>query len=244
MSVRMHAGPPLNTTHDDVATVTHDVAALITATRAVLRCCAAELLLSIVDYTCFGLAHSHASIRETLTGDWNDTPALRGLHLWLRRVVAHTVQAADGVLTSDRDTAVLAAFCRELVICSETPPAGLTVHSLATHGTPAGAAVFLSRISEWMVHSDRLRADEAAEMVRVIATVRELEWHPWIAVSTPAAAVALAGRLSAAALVSVDDATGAQRQPIRAMLERVYDVPTRITRATAVEDRPPFALPF
>ena len=242
MTIRIPAGPPLSRALDTQHAVARDVAALLDDTSTGLRAGAAHLLAAILDHVYFGLARGHATLRETLTGDLGVPPAVAGLHLWLRRVVAHTLAASDGVCVEDRDTAVLAAVCRELSVCIETPPTGLALFNLIDHGALPGAYQFLTRLEESMSRHGGLANDEAAMMARVIETVRALELHPWLPITAPAAAVARAGRATAAALVAVDDATGAQRVPIRLQLARLdlgplgaVDRPTRPVRVSEVD---------
>lgn len=225
MTIRIPAGPPLSRALDAQDAVSRDVTALLDETSTVLRAGAAHLLVGLVNCVYFGLARGHATLRETLTGDLGVPPAVPGLHRWLRRVVAHTLAAGDGVSIEDRDTAVLAAVCRELSVCVETPPDELTLFSLIDRGPLPGAYRFLLRLEETMGRHEGLVGDEAAAMARVLETVRALELHPWVPITTPAAAVAQAGRATAAALVLVDDATGAQRMPIRLQLARLNTGP-------------------
>lgn len=225
MSTRIAAGPPLSRTLDAQHAVEREVTALVDEMSTVLRAGAAHLLASILSCVYFGLARGHATLRETLTGDLGVGPAVPGLHLWLRRVIAHTVAAGDGVSVDDRDTAVLAAVCRELSVCVETPPDELSLFSLIDRGPLPGAHRFLFRLEETLSRHEGLAGDEAAAMSRVLETVRALELHPWVPIATPAAAVAQAGRAAAAALVLVDDATGAQRMPIRLQLARLNTGP-------------------
>ena len=221
MTIRIHAGPPLAlaaVVADDVAS---DLKALVDEIGCVLRPAAAHLLVAMLDHDYLGLACAHVTLRETLIGDFRVGPVMPGLHAWLRRVVAHTVGVSDGVNMPDRDTAVLAAFCRELAVCTQTPPEGLTLSAVIERGPLPGAAAFLVRLAESLHKYDSMSAEEAARLERVIDTIRALEWHPWIPLTSPAAALALAGRATAAAMIHVPDATGAIRMPIRATLARV-----------------------
>ena len=221
MTARIPSGPALSRVDDTQQAVNRGVAALIEETRSALRTVAGSLLASLLEYPYFGLAHGHATLRETISYEWRGGPAVIGIHLWLRRVVAHTLAVADAVTAADRDTAVLAAMCREFGACAVTPPDGITIFSLADHGPLPGAAAFMTRLQEAMNRHDHIAAAEDDELTRVIATVRELELHPWVPVTSVAAAVAMAGRASAAALIGVAESTGPLRLSRRHSLAKI-----------------------
>jgi len=218
---RVASGPALSRVHEEQHAVTRSVTALVEETATALRPRAARVLFAILDFPLFALGHGYASLRETLTWDWPAGPVLPGLHLWLRRVIAHTLVAGDGASAADRDTAVLAALCLELGVCAESPPVGLSVFDLIEHGALPRAAALAARLADGIRQQGVSTADDDMELTRVLDTVRALELHPWIPVSTPAAAIARAGRASAVALVGMSDATGVGRAVRRASLERV-----------------------
>jgi len=221
MTARIPAGPALSRADDTQQTVNRDVAALIEETQSALRSVAGSLFVAIMAYPYFGLAHGHATLRETISYEWRGGPAVAGIHLWLRRVIAHTLAASDAVTAADRDTAVLAAMCREFGACAVTPPEGLTIFSLADHGPLPGAADFMTRLQDAMRRHDDVASAEDDELTRVIATVRELELHPWVPVTSVPAAVAMAGRASAAALIGVPETTGPLRLSRRHALAKI-----------------------
>lgn len=221
MNARIPAGPALSRTDDTEQAVNRDVAALIDETRSALGTVAGSLLDSLLAYPYFGLAHGHATLRETISHEWRGGPAVPGIHLWLRRIVAHALAAADAVSSGDRDTAVLAAICLEFGVCADTPPDGVTVFSLIDNGPLPGAAAFLTRVQDAMQRHNDVAAAEDEELTRVVATVRELELHPWVPITSRAAAVAMAGRASAAALAGVPETTGPLRLSRRHALAKI-----------------------
>ncbi len=221
MTARIPAGPPLSRADDTQQAVNREVAALIEETKNAIGIVAGSLLISILAFPYFGLAHGYATLHETISHEWRGGPAIAGIHLWLRRVIAHTLAAADAVSVSDRDTAVLAALCREFGVCAETPPDAVTIFSVADHGPLPGAAAFMQRLQDAMHRQNDLAAAEDEELTRVIETVRALELHPWVPVTSRAAAVAIAGRASAAALLSVPETTGPVRLPRRHALAKI-----------------------
>lgn len=245
MTARIPAGPPLSRADDTQQAVNRDVAALIDETVSALGVVAGSLLTSILAYPYFGLAHGHAVLRDTISWEWRGGPAVPGIHLWLRRVIAHTLAAADAVSARDRDTAVLAAICREFGACADTPPDGLTIFALVDHGAFPGAAVFMSRLQDAMRRHDDVAAAEDDELTRVIATVRELELHPWMPITSVPAAVAMAGRASAAALISVAETTGPLRLSRRHSLAKINFGPLGAVDTPALQPAgAPEALPF
>lgn len=221
MTARIPAGPPLSRADDTQQAVNQEVAVLIDETLTALGTVAGSLLSAVLAYPYFGLAHGHATLRETISWEWRGGPAVPGIHLWLRRVIAHTLAAADAVSAGDRDTAVLAAICREFSVCAETPPDGVTVFSLVDHGPLPGAAAFMTRLQDAMRRHNDVATAEDDELTKVVETVRALELQPWIPVTSRAAAVAMAGRASAAALIGVPEVTGPLRLSRRHALAKI-----------------------
>lgn len=221
MTARIPAGPARSRTDDTQQAVNRDVAALIEETQTALRTVAGSLFTSLLAFPYFGLAHGHATLRETISHEWRGGPAVAGIHLWLRRVIAHTLAVADAVSGADRDTAVLAAMCREFGACAVTPPEGITIFSLADHGPLPGAADFMTRLQDAMQRQNDIATAEDDELTRVVATVRELELYPWVPITSVPAAVAMAGRASAAALIGVAETTGPLRLSRRHSLAKI-----------------------